>query len=170
MRMTETAEAFTSMGLPELPESFGRTPVGGTHRPRCGVSCQCVDLDNGNDPVSSNVEATEEQLATLHHELGHIYYYLMYKDLRPFFKGGAHDGFHEAIGDTIVLSMTPDYLHEKGCSRSRQRRGVINQQMKLAVKSPFCPLVSLSTSGVGKCSQAKLRLTVQCGWYFWESY
>ena len=102
------------------------------------------DLDNGNDPrIKQCVEANEEQLATL---LGHIYYYLMYKDLRPFFKGGAHDGFHEAIGDTIVLSMTPDYLHQKGLVDRVEvsDEATINQQMKLALdKIVFLPFGQL---------------------------
>jgi peptidyl-dipeptidase A len=137
MRMIETAEAFfMSLGLPELPQSFWQNSmlVAPTdHDAVCHASAW--DLDNGNDPrIKQCVEANEEQLATLHHELGHIYYYLMYKDVRPFFKGGAHDGFHEAIGDTIVLSMTPDYLKAKGLvdSVAVSDEAVINQQMRLA--------------------------------------
>ena len=45
--------------------------------------------------------ADEEDLFTIYHELGHVYYYLSYKDQPYLFQGGAHDGFHEAIGDTI---------------------------------------------------------------------
>ena len=149
VRMTETAEAFfTSLGLPELPQSFWENSmlVAPTdHDAVCHASAW--DLDNGNDPrIKQCVEANEEQLATLHHELGHIYYYLMYKDLRPFFKGGAHDGFHEAIGDTIVLSMTPDYLHQKGLVDRVEAsdEATINQQMKLALdKIAFLPFGKL---------------------------
>jgi peptidyl-dipeptidase A len=147
--MTEPAEAFfTSLGLPELPQSFWENSmqVAPTdHDAVCHASAW--DLDNGNDPrIKQCVEANEEQLATLHHELGHIYYYLMYKDVRPFFKGGAHDGFHEAIGDTIVLSMTPDYLKAKGLvdSVAVSDEAVINQQMKLALdKIAFLPFGKL---------------------------
>lgn len=149
VRMTETAEGFfTSLGFPELPESFWTNsmlvaPVG--HDALCHASAW--DLDNGNDPrIKQCVEPTEEQLSTLHHELGHIYYYLMYKSLRPTFKGGAHDGFHEAIGDTVVLSMTPDYLKDKGLidSVTVSDEAVINQQMKLALdKIAFLPFGKL---------------------------
>ena len=149
VRMTETAEAFfTSLGLPELPDSFWQNSmlVAPTdHDAVCHASAW--DLDNGNDPrIKQCVEANEDQLATLHHELGHIYYYLMYKDVRPLFKGGAHDGFHEAIGDTIVLSMTPEYLKAKGLvdSVTVSDEAVINQQMKLALdKIAFLPFGKL---------------------------
>jgi peptidyl-dipeptidase A len=149
MRMIETAEAFfMSLGLPELPQSFWQNSmlVAPTdHDAVCHASAW--DLDNGNDPrIKQCVEANEEQLATLHHELGHIYYYLMYKNVRPVFKGGAHDGFHEAIGDTIVLSMTPDYLKAKGLvdSVAVSDEAVINQQMKLALdKIAFLPFGKL---------------------------
>jgi peptidyl-dipeptidase A len=149
VRMTETAEAFfTSLGLPELPDSFWERSmlVAPTdHDAVCHASAW--DLDNGNDPrIKQCVEANEEQLITLHHELGHIYYYLMYKELRPLFKGGAHDGFHEAIGDTIVLSMTPGYLQEKGLVDvvAVSEEAVINQQMKLALdKIAFLPFGKL---------------------------
>lgn len=149
VRMTQTAEAFfTSLGLPELPDSFWRNSmlVAPTdHDAVCHASAW--DLDNGNDPrIKQCVEATEEHLSTLHHELGHIYYYLLYKDLRPLFKGGAHDGFHEAIGDTIVLSMTPSYLQEQGLidSVTVSDQAIINQQMKLALdKIAFLPFGKL---------------------------
>ena len=58
---------------------------------------------------------TEEDSATIYHELGHIYYYLAYKDsCRRSSRAARNDGFHEAIGDTIVLSMTPAYLQSIG--------------------------------------------------------
>ena len=149
VRMTETAEAFfTSLGLPELPDSFWRNSMLTKPADR-DVVCHASawDLDNGNDPrIKQCVEVNEEQLATLHHELGHIYYYLMYKDQRPLFKGGAHDGFHEAIGDTIVLSMTPDYLRDKGLVDTVvvSDEATINEQMKLALdKIAFLPFGKL---------------------------
>jgi len=145
LKMTKTAEGFfTSLGLPELPESFYENSMIKKPADR-NVVCHASawDLDNGNDPrIKQCVEMTEEQLSTLHHELGHIYYYLMYKDQQPVFKGGAHDGFHEAIGDTIVLSMTPDYLKKKGLIDKVEvsEEATINKQMKLALeKIAFLP-------------------------------
>ena len=145
LKMTKTAEAFfTSLGLPSLPESFYENSMIKKPRDR-NVVCHASawDIDNGNDPrIKQCVEITEEQLGTLHHELGHIYYYLMYKDQPSVFKGGAHDGFHEAIGDTIQLSMTPGYLKEKGLISEvvESPEATINKQMKQALeKIAFLP-------------------------------
>ncbi len=145
MKMVRTAEAFfTSLGLPELPESFYENSLIKKPKDR-NVVCHASawDLDNGNDPrIKQCVEINEEQFGTLHHELGHIYYYLMYKDLPSVFKGGAHDGFHEAIGDTIQLSMTPGYLKEKGLIDEvvESPEATLNKQMKLALeKIAFLP-------------------------------
>lgn len=53
-----------------------------------------------------------EQLFTVHHEMGHIQYYLQYKDQPVGFRRGANPGFHEAIGDVLSLSVsTPKHLH-----------------------------------------------------------
>jgi peptidyl-dipeptidase A len=145
LQMTKTAEGFfTSLGLPSLPDSFYKNSMIKKPRDR-NVVCHASawDLDNGNDPrIKQCVEINEEQLGTLHHELGHIYYYLMYKDQPSTFKGGAHDGFHEAIGDTIVLSMTPSYLKEKGLIDEvvESEEATLNKQMKLALeKIAFLP-------------------------------
>ena len=52
---------------------------------------------------------------TIHHELGHIYYYLLYWDQPKEYREGANQGFHEAVGDTLVLSVqTPDHLKSIG--------------------------------------------------------
>ncbi len=145
VRMAKTAEGFfTSLGLPALPESFYENSMLKKPRDR-NVVCHASawDIDNGNDPrIKQCVEINEEQLGTLHHELGHIYYYLMYKDQPSVFKGGAHDGFHEAIGDTIQLSMTPTYLKEVGLVSevAEGHKATINKQMKLALeKIAFLP-------------------------------
>jgi peptidyl-dipeptidase A len=145
LRMTKTAEAFfTSLGLPSLPESFYTNSMIKKPRDR-NVVCHASawDIDNGNDPrIKQCVEINEEQLETLHHELGHIYYYIMYKDQPSVFKGGAHDGFHEAIGDTIQLSMTPAYLKQKGLIAETvdSDQATINKQMKMALqKIAFLP-------------------------------
>ena len=144
-KMVRTAEGFfTSLGLPELPESFYEKSLIKKPQDR-DVVCHASawDLKDGNDPrIKQCVEITEEHLSTLHHELGHIYYYLMYKDLPSVFKGGAHDGFHEAIGDTIVLSMTPSYLKAKGLIPAvvKSPEATLNGQMKLALeKIAFLP-------------------------------
>jgi peptidyl-dipeptidase A len=145
IKMTKTAEGFfTSLGLPPLPDSFYKNSMLKKPRDR-NVVCHASawDIDNGNDPrVKQCVEVNGEQFGTLHHELGHIYYYLLYKDQPSVFKGGAHDGFHEAIGDTIQLSMTPEYLQTKGLLEdvTEGYEAIINRQMKMALeKIAFLP-------------------------------
>jgi peptidyl-dipeptidase A len=74
--------------------------------------------------------------------MGHIYYDLFYNPLPPMFQGAAHDGFHEAIGDTITLSLTPGHLHKVGLipAPTADKRAVINSQMKWALdKIVFLP-------------------------------
>lgn len=145
IKMVKTAEEFfTSLGLPELPESFYENSLIKKPADR-DVVCHASawDLGDGTDPrIKQCVEINEEQFGTLHHELGHIYYYLMYKDQPLVFKRGAHDGFHEAIGDTIQLSMTPGYLKKKGLIDKIEvsEQATLNKQMKLALeKIAFLP-------------------------------
>ena len=104
-------------------------------------------LEGGHDVrIKACLVPNEDDLFTIYHELGHIYYYLAYIDQPPLYQGGAHDGFHEGIGDTINLSMTPEYLREIGLigEVKRSDEAVINQQMKLALaKIAFLPFGKL---------------------------
>jgi peptidyl-dipeptidase A len=59
-------------------------------------------------------EINAEDFQTVHHELGHNYYQRAYAEQDYLFREGAHDGFHEAIGDFIALSITPEYLRQIG--------------------------------------------------------
>jgi peptidyl-dipeptidase A len=85
--------------------------------------------------------AHEEDLGTIYHELGHVYYYLAYKDQPFMYENGAHDGFHEAIGDTVLLSMTPGYLAKVGLVKQVPdlREAVLNEQMKIAARQDRLP-------------------------------
>ena len=81
-------------------------------------------------------------MTTIYHELGHVYYYMAYNHLPPLFQSGAHDGFHEAIGDTVVLSLTPKYLNSIGLIGEPKvsQEALINEQMKMALdKVAFLP-------------------------------
>ncbi len=139
---------FTSIGLPALPDSFYTNSLLKKPRDR-DVVCHASawDMDNGKDVrVKQCVEPDEDSLVTMHHELGHIYYFIMYQHLAPLFKGGANDGFHEAIGDTVVLSMTPKYMKQIGLiDKARlSRKAIINYQMKMALdKIAFLPFGKL---------------------------
>ena len=73
------------------------------------------DLDFVNDlRIKMCIEITAEDFVTIHHELGHNYYQQACSKQPFLFREGAHDGFHEAIGDTIALSVTPEYLVRVG--------------------------------------------------------
>jgi peptidyl-dipeptidase A len=116
-KMFEIGERFfTSLGMPELPETFWERSMLVKPRDRevvCHASAWV--MDNREDVrIKMCTEQTGEDLVTVHHELGHDFYYLAYKDQPLLFQGGANDGFHEAIGDAIALSITPGYLKEIG--------------------------------------------------------
>ena len=101
---------FTSLGLQELPDSFWERSM--IEKPTDGreVVCHASAWDltfAGDVRVKMCTKVNEEDLITAHHELGHIYYFLYYKHLPVLFQDGAHDGFHEAIGDAIALSVNP---------------------------------------------------------------
>ena len=95
------------------------------------------------------LEPTEEDLYTIYHELGHDYYFLSYAQQPYLFRDGAHDGFHEAIGDTVNLSVTPEYLAKIGLVHAVKpsHEALINQQMKMALDKiaflPFGRLIDL---------------------------
>jgi peptidyl-dipeptidase A len=149
LRMARSAESFyTSMGFRQLPASFWERSM--LTRPRdrevvCHASAWHMDR-NEDVRIKQCITPTEEDLQTIYHEMGHVYYDLSYKDQPFLFQGGAHDGFHEAIGDTIVLSMTPGYYASVGLAPKVKpsHETVINEQMKMAAdKIAFLPFGKL---------------------------
>jgi peptidyl-dipeptidase A len=149
LRMTRVAENFfVSLGMPPLPDSFWERSLFTKPRDRdvvCHPSAWPID---GRDDVRLKqcIEPTAQHLTTLHHELGHIYYYLLYKDQPPLYQDGAHDGFHEGVGDTLELSMTPAYLQAIGLVEEVEQNpaATLNLQMRLALdKIAFLPFGKL---------------------------
>jgi peptidyl-dipeptidase A len=139
---------YTSLGFPSLPKSFYEKSM--MLRPRdrdalCHASAWPMNF--GDDVrIKMCIQPTEEDQYTIYHEMGHVYYYLSYKDQPPIFQAGANDGFHEAIGDTIRLNITPAYLAKIGlvdasaASGGDARKRAINAEMKLALeKVAFLP-------------------------------
>lgn len=107
---------FTSLGLDPLPDTFWQRSMFVRPRDR-DVVCHASAWDltyRGDLRLKMCIELDEENFRTVHHELGHIYYYHYYRDLPALFQAGANDGFHEGIGDTIALSITPAYLKKIG--------------------------------------------------------
>ncbi len=121
--MTETAERFyTSLGMAELPDSFWQRSLLTRPRDR-DVVCHASawDLDNREDiRVKQCIQINAEHFQTIHHELGHNFYQRAYLAQPPLFQNGAHDGFHEAIGDFVALNITPEYLERIGLLRRNQ--------------------------------------------------
>ena len=107
---------FTSLGFDPLPKTFWDRSLFTKPRDR-EVVCHASawDIDNFNDlRIKMCIDITAEDFSTIHHELGHNFYQRAY-NTKPFlFRDSANDGFHEAVGDTIALSITPEYLVKLG--------------------------------------------------------
>jgi peptidyl-dipeptidase A len=149
VKMVQRAEDFyTSLGMPSLPKSFYEKSQLLKPRDR-DVVCHASAWDmnyQGDVRIKMCIQPNEDEFTTIYHELGHIYYYLAYNHLPPIFQSGAHDGFHEAIGDTIVLSMTPKYLASIGLVDEPKvsKESLINGQLKMALdKVAFLPFGKL---------------------------
>ncbi len=107
---------FKSLGFAPLPPTFWERSLFVKPRDR-DVVCHASawDIDSVEDVrLKACLDITAEDFMTVHHELGHNFYQRAY-DKQPFlFRDSANDGFHEAIGDTIALSITPEYLVKLG--------------------------------------------------------
>jgi peptidyl-dipeptidase A len=100
----------------------------------------------GDVRIKMCITPTHEDLTTVYHELGHLYYDLAYNPQPMQFQDGAHAGFHEAIGDTVQLAMTPQYLAKVGLIKGTvsNEQALINEQMKNALdKVAFLPWAKL---------------------------
>jgi peptidyl-dipeptidase A len=135
---------FTGLGFDPLPETFWERSLFTRPRDR-EVVCHASAWDvawSGDLRVKMCIEPTEEDLVTIHHELGHDFYFQRYFELPILFQRGANDGFHEAIGDTMALSVTPGYLKTVGLLDGvpHGEHARIDEQMKLALdKVAFLP-------------------------------
>ena len=107
---------FTSVGFEQLPPTFWERSLFLKPADRevvCHASAWDIDYER-DVRLKMCIQINEEDFSTVHHELGHNYYQMAY-DKQPFlFRDGAIDAFHEAIGDTIALSVTPAYLKQLG--------------------------------------------------------
>ena len=116
-KMVKTAEGFfTSLGLDPLPETFWQRSLFLKPKDR-DVVCHASawDIDNVDDiRIKMCIKEDYEDFVTIHHELGHNFYQRAYNEESILYRNGANDGFHEAIGDTVALSITPEYLKKIG--------------------------------------------------------
>ncbi len=113
--MVKTGEAFfTSLGFEPLPETFWTRSQFVKPRDR-EVVCHASawDVDEKEDlRIKMCIDVNGEDFRTIHHELGHNFYQRAYNQKSYLYRSSANDGFHEAVGDTLSLSITPDYLQQ----------------------------------------------------------
>jgi peptidyl-dipeptidase A len=103
---------FTSLGFEALPKTFWERSLFQKPRDR-EVVCHASawDIDSVDDlRIKMCIDVNEEDFTTIHHELGHNFYQRAYNRLPVVLRDSANDGFHEAVGDTLALSVTPEYL------------------------------------------------------------
>ena len=139
--VTYAENFFVSLGLDKLPQSFWKRSMFVKPRDRevvCHASAWDVDwVADLRIKMCININA--EDFSTIHHELGHNYYQYAYRALDPLFRDSANDGFHEALGDTISLSVTPGYMKQVKLLR-KLPKGDLNALMKRALdKISFLP-------------------------------
>jgi peptidyl-dipeptidase A len=117
IKMVKTGEGFfSSLGFAPLPESFWQRSMFVKPADR-EVVCHASawDVDNKEDlRIKMCIKVNADDFTTIHHELGHNYYQRAYNKQPYLYLNGANDGFHEAVGDTVALSITPDYLVQIG--------------------------------------------------------
>jgi peptidyl-dipeptidase A len=134
---------FVSLGLDPLPETFWTRSLFTKPKDRevvCHASAWSIDYHN-DLRIKMCIEINEEDFQTIHHELGHNYYQRAYNQQPLLFQGSANDGFHEALGDAVALSVTPEYLKEIGLIENvPDASGDLGLLMKLALdKIAFLP-------------------------------
>ncbi len=134
---------FTSLGFEPLPPTFWERSLFTKPRDRdvvCHASAWDVDQDQ-DLRIKMCIEITGEDFVTIHHELGHNFYQRAYRTLPFLFRNSANDGFHEAIGDAIALSVTPDYLVKVGLlDKAPGADGDLEYLMRMALdKVAFLP-------------------------------
>ncbi|MGI9201071.1 MAG: M2 family metallopeptidase [Woeseiaceae bacterium] len=147
--MVRSAEDFyVSLGFDRLPDTFWERSQFSAPRDR-DVVCHASawNLDGDDDlRIKMCIKQTYDELRVIYHELGHNYYQRAYNQQPMLFRNGANGGFHEAIGDAVTLSMTPEYLAEVGliASAEQSEQAVINRQMQQALdKIAFLPFGKL---------------------------
>lgn len=117
IRMVRTGQAFfSSLGFAELPDTFWERSLFVKPADRdvvCHPSAWTID-EKDDLRIKMCIDINAEDFKTIHHELGHNYYQRAYKNQSYLYRTSANDGFHEAVGDTLSLSITPKYLVQIG--------------------------------------------------------
>ncbi|ORZ40412.1 hypothetical protein BCR44DRAFT_125315 [Catenaria anguillulae PL171] len=151
-RMHKLAEDFyKSLGMQSLPPTFWTKSM--LTKPADGRPVVCHasawDVDTQQDVrIKMCTVPTADDLVTVHHEQGHLYYDLAYAHQPLAFREGAADFFHEAIGDAVALSLTPKHLQDiglipkdaKATDEDEDEKRALNDLMRIALeKLAFLP-------------------------------
>ena len=180
-QMVEYAENFfLSMGFDSLPETFWERSLfikPADRSVQCHASAWNLDSANNDLRIKMCIEKNEEDFSTIHHELGHIFYYQAYNHLPTLFQGGANDGFHEAFGDLLTLSITPGYLNDIGFISAEEAEAAKKDEIGLLMKQalegvvviPWALMLDKWRSGIfnGEIDESNLN---QSWWDMRESY
>jgi|TARA_B110000967_G_scaffold36586_1_gene35836 peptidyl-dipeptidase A len=171
IEMVEIAENFfLSLGFEPLPKTFWERSLfikPQDHNVVCHASAWDLDSDANDLRVKMCIERNAEDFSTIHHELGHIFYYQAYSEQPSIFQSGANDGFHEAVGDLLTLSITPDYYHKIGMiteaeainAKSDPISLLMQQALDGVVSVPWTLMLDKWRAGVfsGETSEAELN-------------
>ncbi|MCW8879112.1 MAG: M2 family metallopeptidase [Kangiellaceae bacterium] len=144
VEMVRTAENFfSSLGFEPLPDTFWTRSLFVEPKDRT-VQCHASawDLSETDYRIKMCIKVNAEDFVTIHHELGHNYYQRAYNLKQPMlYRESANDGFHEAIGDTVALSINDNYLKKIGLiDEVSDERGDLPYLMRMALdKVAFLP-------------------------------
>ena len=156
IEMVKIAENFfISLGFEPLSDTFWERSLFIKPQDRnvvCHASAWDLNSDIDDLRIKMCIERNAEDFSTIHHELGHIFYYQAYSDLPDVFQSGANDGFHEAVGDLLTLSITPDYY---------QKIGMVSEEEATQAKAdPISLLMQQALDGVVSVPVSYTHLTL----------
>tara|TARA_B100001250_G_scaffold12115_1_gene10574 strand:- start:7781 stop:9610 length:1830 start_codon:yes stop_codon:yes gene_type:complete len=147
IEMVKIAENFfLSLGFEPLSDTFWERSLFVKPQDRnvvCHASAWDLNSDINDLRIKMCIERNAEDFSTIHHELGHIFYYQAYSDLPDIFQSGANDGFHEAVGDLLTLSITPDYLQKIGMVSEEEAKQANADPISLLMKQALDGVVSV---------------------------
>ncbi|MFL2725750.1 MAG: M2 family metallopeptidase [Gammaproteobacteria bacterium] len=147
IEMVEIAEDFfLSLGFEPLPDTFWERSLFVKPQDRnvvCHASAWDLDPATKDIRIKMCIEKNAEDFVVIHHELGHIFYYQAYNHLPSVYRSGANDGFHEAVGDLLSLSITPDYLTQIGFVTEAEAEAAEKDPIALLMKQALDGVVSL---------------------------
>ena len=148
IEMTKIAENFfISLGFQPLPDTFWERSLFVKPQDRsvvCHASAWNLDADANDLRIKMCIERNAEDFSTIHHELGHIFYYQASNSTQPsVFQSGANDGFHEAVGDLLSLSITPEYYNKIGLISEAEAKDATSDPISLLMQQALQGVVSV---------------------------